>query len=154
MVPGPQEGPVQVLTELTLIFIDFELIQVNLRCGKGGTLLAGPGRHLASLRHCVGLSWLTEWLTGTFWLTGRDKTLKTGTVPAKTGRMVCLVIHCTTTSKVSSCRILCMLCQQTSPKRWFANGNMMSYCDVTNSVYPVTMATIRQCSKPALVRGA
>jgi len=27
-----------------------------------------------------------------------------------------------------------MLCQQTSPKRWFANVNMTSCCDVTNSV--------------------
>jgi len=51
--------------------------------------LAGPGRHLASLRHCVGLSWLAECLTGTFWLTDRDKALKTGTVPAETGRMAC-----------------------------------------------------------------
>jgi len=62
-----------------------------LRCGKGGTLLADPGRHLASLRHCVGLSWLTECLTGTFWLTDREA----GTKPsnpglAKTGHMACL----------------------------------------------------------------
>jgi len=42
------------------------------RCGKGGTLLAGPWRHLVSLRHCVGLSWLTECLTGTVWLTDWD----------------------------------------------------------------------------------
>jgi len=32
-----------------------------------------------------------------------------------------------------------MLCQQISPKCWFANVNMTSYCDVTNSVYPVKM---------------
>jgi len=51
--------------------------------------------------------------------------------------------HCTTTSKESACRKICMLCQQTSPIRWFANVNMASYCDVTNSVYPVTMTTIR-----------
>ena len=38
-----------------------------------------------------------------------------------------------------------MLCQQTSPKRC-ANVNMTSYCDVTNSVYPVTMTTICHCS--------
>jgi len=31
-----------------------------------------------------------------------------------------------------------MLCQQTSPKRRFANVNMTSYCDVTNIVYPMT----------------
>jgi len=30
------------------------------------------GRHLALLRHCVGLSWLTECLTGTFWLTDQN----------------------------------------------------------------------------------
>jgi len=42
-----------------------------------------------------------------------------------------------------------MLCQQTSPKRWFANVNMTSYCDVTNSVYPVTTTTmgLRHCSE-------
>ena len=33
---------------------------------------------------------------------------------------------------------ICMLCQQTWPKRLFANVNMTSYCDVTNSVYQVT----------------
>jgi len=47
-------------------------LQANLRGGKGGTLFAGPGRHFASLCHCVRLSWLTECLTGTFWLTDRD----------------------------------------------------------------------------------
>jgi len=41
---------------------------------------------------------------------------------------------------------ICMLCQQTSPKRWFANVNMASCCGVTNSVYPGTMTTIRHCS--------
>jgi len=50
------------------------------------------GRHLATLRHCVGLSWLTECLPGTFWLTDRDKALETGSAPAKTGRMVSLVL--------------------------------------------------------------
>jgi len=52
-----------------------------LRRGKGGTLLAGPGRHLASRRNCVGLSWLTECVTGTSWLTDRDA----GTKPLKPG---------------------------------------------------------------------
>jgi len=52
-----------------------------LTCVKGDTSLAGPGWHLASLRHCVGLSWLTECLTGTFWLTDRDA----GTKPLKPG---------------------------------------------------------------------
>ena len=40
---------------------------------------------------------------------------------------------------------ICTLCQETSPKRWFANVNMTSYCDVTNIVYLVTMTTIRHC---------
>jgi len=39
-----------------------------------------------------------------------------------------------------------MLCQQTSPKRWFANVNMTSYSDVTDNVYPVIMINIRHCS--------
>jgi len=56
------------------------------------------------------------------------------------------VAHCTTTSKESGCRIICMLCQQTSLKYWFANVKMTSYSDVTNSVYPATMTTIRKCS--------
>jgi len=66
-----------------------------LRCGKGSPLLAGPGWHFASLRQYVGLSWLIECLTGTFWLADRDKALKTATVPAETGRMVlvCLSIR-------------------------------------------------------------
>ena len=44
------------------------------------------------------------------------------------------------------CRLICMSRQQTSPKCWFANVNITSYCDVTNSVYPVTMTTIHHCS--------
>jgi len=44
--------------------------------------------------------------------------------------------------------------QQTTPKRWFANRNMTSFCDVTNSVCPVTKTTIRHCSTLAFVRGA
>jgi len=51
------------------------------------------------------------------------------------------------------CRIICMLCQQTSPKRLFANVNVSSNCDVTNSVYPVTMTTIRHCSILEFGRG-
>jgi len=47
-----------------------------------------------------------------------------------------------------------MLCQQISTKRWFANVNMSSYCDVTNSVYPVTMTAIRHCSILEFGRGA
>jgi len=49
--------------------------------------------------------------------------------------MFITVTHCTTTTKESACRIICRLRQQTSLKRWSANANMTSYCDVTNSVY-------------------
>jgi len=47
-----------------------------------------------------------------------------------------------------------MLYQQTSPKRWFANVNMTSYCDVTSSVYAVTITTIRHCSMREFGKGA
>jgi len=40
---------------------------------------------------------------------------------------------------------MCMLCQPTSSKRWFAYVNMTSYCDVTNSACPITIITIRHC---------
>jgi len=56
--------------------------------------------------------------------------------------MFIIVTHCTTTSKESTCRIICMLCQRTSPKRWFAKVSVTSYSDVTNSGYLVTMKTI------------
>jgi len=46
-----------------------------------------------------------------------------------------------------------MLCQQTLPKRWFANVNMTSYYDVTNRVYAVTMTTIRHCSVLDFAKG-
>jgi len=48
---------------------------------------------------------------------------------------------------------ICMLCQQTLSKRWFAKANMTSYCAVTNSVYPVKMTTIRHCSILEFGRG-
>jgi len=34
-------------------------------------------------------------------------------------------------NKELACRIICMLSQQNSPERWYANVNMRSYCDVT-----------------------
>jgi len=34
-----------------MIFFHFKLLKTNLRGGKGGTFMVGPGRHLASLRH-------------------------------------------------------------------------------------------------------
>jgi len=46
-----------------------------------------------------------------------------------------------------------VLCQKSSPKRWFANVNMTSYCDVTNMEYPVTITTIRHCSIIEFGRG-
>jgi len=58
-----------------------------------------------------------------------------------------------TTSKESACRIICMLYQQTSPKRWFTNVTITSYYDVTNRVYPVTMTTIYHCSILEFGRG-
>jgi len=46
-----------------------------------------------------------------------------------------------------------MLCQQTSPKRWLANVNMTPYYVFANSLYPVTMTTIRCCSILEFCRG-
>jgi len=68
--------------------------------------------------------------------------------------MFITVTHCTTTSKESACRIICTVCQQSSPKRWCANMNMMSYSGVTNSVYTVAITTIGHCSKLEFGRGA
>ena len=68
--------------------------------------------------------------------------------------MFIAVTHCTTTSKESACRMICILRQQTSEKRWFANVNVTSNFDVPNSVYPVTMTTIRHCSMLEFVSGA
>ena len=67
--------------------------------------------------------------------------------------MFITVTHCATTNKESACRIICMLCQQTLSNRWFANVNMTSYCGVTNSVYWVTMTTIRHCSILEFITG-
>jgi len=35
-----------------------------------------------------------------------------------------------------------LLCQQTSPKRWYGNMDMTSNCDVTNSAHQIQMTTI------------
>ena len=40
---------------------------------------------------------------------------------------------------------ICNFCQQTSPNHWFANVNMTSYRDVTNSAYLLTMTTMGLC---------
>jgi len=35
-----------------------------------------------------------------------------------------------------------LLCQQTSPKRWFGKMDMTSNCEVTNSAHQIQMTTI------------
>jgi len=40
------------------------------------------------------------------------------------------------------CRRICILCQQTSPKRWLGNMNTTSNCDVTNSAHQMQMTTM------------
>jgi len=36
-----------------IIFFHFKFLKANLRGGKGGTFIVGPGQHLASLCHCA-----------------------------------------------------------------------------------------------------
>jgi len=48
-----------------------------------------------------------------------------------------------TTSKESACTCMLGQGQQTSQECWFANVNKKSYRDLTNSLYPVTITTIR-----------
>jgi len=40
------------------------------------------------------------------------------------------------------------LCQQTSPKRWFGNRTMTSFCDVTNSAHQIQMTILCRWMKP------
>jgi len=42
----------------------------------------------------------------------------------------------------------CILCQQTSPKHWFGNMNITTYCDVTNSPYQIQITTICHWMNP------
>jgi len=42
---------------------------------------------------------------------------------------------------------MCILCQQTSPKRWIGNMQMTSNCEVANSAHQIQMATIRHWTK-------
>jgi len=44
-------------------------------------------------------------------------------------------------NKESTCRRICILCQQTSPKRWFGNMNMTSNCGVTNNAHQIKITT-------------
>jgi len=48
----------------------------------------------------------------------------------------------------SGCRKMCILCQQTSPKRWYGNMTMTSNCDVTSSACQIKMTTICHWMKP------
>ena len=52
------------------------------------------------------------------------------------------------THKGRATRRICILCQQTSPKGWFGNMNMTSYCDVRNSAHQIKMTTICQWMNP------
>ena len=47
-------------------------------------------------------------------------------------------------------RKMCILRQQTSPKRWFGNRTMMSFCDVTNSAHQIQMTTLCRWMNPPL----
>ena len=66
-----------------------------MRRGKRGTLLAGPRTALILATPLCGTI-LADWMPSrdilVEWLGRRDKAFKTGTVPAKTGRMACLPI--------------------------------------------------------------
>jgi len=43
---------------------------------------------------------------------------------------------------------MCIICQQTSPKRWFGSMNMRSNCDVANSAQQIQMTTICHWMNP------
>jgi len=45
---------------------------------------------------------------------------------------------------------MCILCQQTSPKRWFGNRTMASFCDVTNSAQQIQMTTLCRWMNPPM----
>ena len=52
-----------------------------------------------------------------------------------------------TQNKGSGCRKICILCQQTSPKRWFGNMEMTSNRDVTTSAHQIQMTTLWPSTK-------
>jgi len=57
-------------------------------------------------------------------------------------------IQCNDTQNTESvCRRICIMCQQTSPKRWFGNLNITSNCDVTNSAHQMQITTTCHCMK-------
>jgi len=43
---------------------------------------------------------------------------------------------------------MCILCQQTSPKRCFGNRTMTSFCDFTNSAHQIQMTTLCRWMNP------
>jgi len=45
---------------------------------------------------------------------------------------------------------MCILCQQTSPKRWFGNRAMTSNCDVTISAHQIKMTTLCHWMNPLM----
>ena len=47
-------------------------------------------------------------------------------------------------------RKMCILCQQTSPKRWFGNRTMTSNCDVTISAHQIKMTTLCRWMNPLM----
>jgi len=51
-------------------------------------------------------------------------------------------------NKESACRRICILCQQTTLKRWFGNMNTTSNNDVTNSALQIQMTTMCHLMKP------
>jgi len=50
-----EEKTRSIIENKNIIFFHFKFLEANLRGGKGGTFMVGPGRHFASLPRC---SWL------------------------------------------------------------------------------------------------
>ena len=85
-----QEGqrghaPPKFLENIDILCIERRFSKQNSVIRLKSNILASkffaPPNFWAGYATGVGLSWLTKCLTWTFWLTGRDKALKTGTVP-------------------------------------------------------------------------
>jgi len=104
MVRRSQESPVQVLTELKLIFILYIFNFCKQIWGvERAPLYSRPWAALSLTTPLCGII-LIDWMPNRDILVGwpgrRDKALKTGTVPAKTGRMVSLLLsHMVSTSR-------------------------------------------------------
>ena len=75
-------GPRASVDRVNVDLYAFQIIVSKFEVWKGRHFIGRPqAAPLTSLRHCVGLSWLTEYLTGTLWLTDRGA----GTKPLKPG---------------------------------------------------------------------